>query len=105
MPQVQNLLSKILVLPQFLAPEECRALREIFDQQPDRAATIVAESQAPLDPIFTLNDLQNPAKIIESARSQPLAQRFLAKYLASDALARVATMRDVGDADERLGRA
>jgi hypothetical protein len=101
---VENLLSKLLVIPNFLGRAECERLIADLDS---RAAVedlnIYSGRQLPLTPEFTIGDLAEPLALLETARTSQAAAVVVASYLAPEAMDKMGSVKDASGLDELLG--
>jgi hypothetical protein len=101
---VENLLSKIVVIPQYLTADECQRLVADLDS---REATIdlgiYTGARAPMTSPFTFADIADPFLLVSTVHNSQVADVTMTAYLVPEAMPRVARVQHVSDLDEELG--
>jgi hypothetical protein len=101
-PAVDNLLSKILIVPQFLSAERCDNLLKQLAGQPERRA-VLPSGALPLEAAFKLADLAEPARLLGSVQRSQIAAAVLMKYVDPAAIQQLRAARGMADVGKEMG--
>src|SRR5262245_36156626 len=102
--KVDNLLSKILVIPEFLRPDECETLVRDFDTRTDHQDLRIGQDLlSPLQIAFGFSDFDNPGKLLARVQQDQIAAIVMLKYMGTAAMGMLSAVSSLRDIDEVHG--